>query len=136
MSVSSRDIESGNSFDCAEHFIRLLKGTKLQYTGVEVAYPPGWANLISELVQELSAYSVDIVEITDQYGELELEFEVRNGRSEAKVWRCVNKFRKISRTCCAICGKRVWNNSKSNLCRPCDDEAGKRGNTGTWLDKY
>lgn len=136
MSASSKNTESDDSFTCMEHFAGLIEGTKLQYDGGAVSYPLGWADLVRALVEELSAYAVDIIEITDRYGELELEFRVRNGRSETKVWRCLDKFRRASRLNCILCGDRKWGNRSNSLCRACDEMAGATGKTGTWLDKY
>lgn len=127
-------------FDCRRHFMTLCEGAKLDSRATtHIDYPKGWVKIVEHLISEVKCYPIDIESISSQCRQLEIVFRMRSNRNEVKVWRLINTYRLVSQKACFECGNSMDISPLENipkLCKKCEKEAGRKGNTGTWLDNY
>lgn len=107
---------------------------------VYVSYPYGWTMLIEELMLIIKDFPIEITEVNDKRGQLEINFQMVKQRKEVLVWRALEEAKVTSRHLCIDCGKKVHDKRRlehlTGKCEQCFNEAGKTGKTGTWLDRY
>lgn len=104
------------------------------------SYPVGWSSLMEEFMLSIKNFEVEICEVNDERGQLEIKFQMIKKKGEVFVWRAVEKAKIISRHVCTECSDN-FNDARrlrhfGNKCEECFKKAGNKGSTGTWLDKY
>lgn len=139
--LSNDEIAKVENFNAGNYVRSLCKNKKIQIDDyADIHFFPGWKSIVEDLIKFIGNYSVSLVQISDRYSQLDVEFNVINKTKELFVWEEIAKARRASRSICACCGKRKsYFGSKGSvnmLCEICTRGAGELKRTGTWLDKY
>lgn len=136
----NQEIANNNDFN-PDWFVRsLCEDKKINITNYcEINFMPGWKNIVEELLTKLGNYSINIIEISDAYSQLDISFSISQNTKEVIVWRAIERARRQSRSRCALCGGNTsqWDQKKTGMfCKACNTGGNQKNNTGTWLDKY
>lgn len=134
-------VANENKFYPYEFLSELCKGTKVDLNSYsEYRFKEGWKLIIEEFIHSIKNQSINLIKLEEQFGQVEIEFTVREKAMEVRVWRHIHNLRNTSKHTCTKCGeqgRRQWYGEKITvLCRACKANAEENGETGTWLDKY
>ena len=119
----------------------LCENTKIDIrSSVNAQFPPGWRNIIEELINSIKNYPISITRIYDTYSVLDVKFDIEKPTKEVHVWRAIEKARTDSAITCGMCGEEMGFRKRMNplemLCDSCRKSAGNTGKTQTWLDRF
>ena len=132
--------QSDSPFDPRNYLYQTCEAHKVSVSATVIGFKKGWAGLIEEMIIKLKEYPVEVLGIEDTNGQLQVKFAMLKQRNEVKVWRLLDELRIQSLDMCMACGycsSRLKSYGLNNkLCLDCHKNASKKGNTGTWLDKY
>lgn len=137
---SSQQEPPESAFDPHQHFVGICKKTKVSISPYsEIVYPSGWQGLMEKFVRSIALMSCTIETITQEYGYLDMRFTAKTLANEAKVLRNISQYRRLSHETCLVCGGYTSYRPEAGwrqVCKTCLKTAGRKGLTGTWLDKY
>lgn len=130
-----------NEFNPSEYVRSLCVNAKMSISNrVYIKFLPGWKNIVADFITSIKNYPVELVQISDFYSVLDVEFVMLKNTREVNVWREINNVRQASKSICAQCGNdKEFRRSKtavSMFCQECQKNLGRLCKTGTWLDKY
>ena len=133
--------ENSEKFDPHLLVSTLSEGGKLQLTRyAAVDFKKGWLGIVDRLILFIKKYPIEILQITSEYGELDIQFKCCEKTQEVRVWRAIDAARRESHHACMECGKhgirRIRGDKVIVICRECSMEAERNGETGTWLDRF
>lgn len=138
---SSKHLNTKESqdFDAYEDFLALCKDLNIESVHPEiVSYPVGWKDILAGFLTEVIKYPAIVTDVSDDYGQLEITFQMESPRNEVKVWRLVDRIRRESKRTCVECGCQNGLTelpvTRKKICKSCYRSFQRP--TGTWLDKY
>jgi len=130
--------ESG-PFIAELHLKMLLLGKKPQLNpGANIEYGLGWKEIVDRLFFKLKGLNFTVLDVYQDYGQLDVDFEVLSKTHELRIWRAVHAARRESRHSCSGRGEHVLEAKQPKalpLCRKCERISTGDIATGTWLDE-
>lgn len=137
----SFNINTEEKFDACSWLIEKCKDTKVIMANFgQFEFNVGWKGIVENFIHSVKNQPINIVYLEERFGQIEIDFTVREKSKEVHVWRQINQLRKVSLSTCVRCGedgKRQFHGENVTvLCRSCKSKANANGDTGTWLDRY
>ena len=110
------------------------------YEFAKVEFKEGWRNIVEKFVDNIKNQPIILLVVSDEFGDLSIDFKCREKAMEVRVWRAAHYARKQSLYTCMGCGyhgaRLIRSEKMVVFCRICMSKLEVSGSTGTWLDKY